>query len=362
MTGLLTDLMRERADDLPAPHLDLAAIAREGDRRVRRRRTTFAGGLAAAAAVAAVAVPPFVHGGGVGDDRARHDVVADGTTADPQQLAWITGSTLHRPGKPDVDLGVDVRAWVWAGDHIVFTDPRRRVRVWDGGTVDDLGPIATPDPDAPELVADGTSVAWVSVDERVVRYDVAEGTLVVAPELPGNSPRVTAIDGADVYAVDTEGVYSWRTSAPASYRTLGTDPRTAVMDAESGTLVRGVTGDEVVLIRDGSEIGLSTQGLANLSPDGSLVTIENDDVGQVVDAATGATRRFEHGHEWAVGYQWLDPATLAVLAFDGLDDESSSTAWLMTCDARTGTCDGPGTEIPPAYGDVQLPLGVHFTR
>lgn len=358
MTGLLTDLLHDRADRLGAPDLDLAEITRDGDRRVRRRRTTLAGGLAAVAALAAVVVPSSVLDG---DEPARRDLVADGTTRDPQQLAWVTGSVLHRQGQPDVDLGVDVRAWVWVGDDIALTDFQHRVRLWDGSALDDLGPSASTESDLPELVSDGTSVAWVSPGERVMRYDVSDGTLALSPELPGSGPRVTAMDGANVYAVDTAGVYAWQPSSPDAYRTLSTDPEDAVMDAESGTLVRGTVGNDVVLTRDDSSIDLATREFANLSPDGSLVAIEKDDVGQVVDAVTGEARPLDHGHDWAVGYQWLDPDTLAVLAFDRVDD-SDSTAWLLTCDVPTGTCDSPGTEVPPGYGDFQLPMGIHFTQ
>lgn len=361
MTGLLSDLMHERADALGAPDLDLAEITRAGDRRVRRRRTALATGLAAAAAVAAVAVPSLVLDG---DDvrPTRHDPAADGTAGDARGLAWVTGSTLHRSGQPDADLGVDVRAWVWVGDAIVFTDFQRRVRLWDGDTLEDLGPSATTESDSPELVSDGMSVAWVSPGERVMHYDVSERTLVLAPELPGNRPRVTAIDGADVYAADTAGVYAWQPSAPDGFRTLSTDPTDAVMDAESGTLVRGAVGNEAVLTRDGSSIDLSTREFADLSPDGSLVAIEKDDVGQVVDAVTGEARPFDHGHEWAIGYQWLDESTLAVMAFDGIEEDAAASAWLLTCDGRSGACDGPGTAIPAGFGEFQLPIGIAFAE
>lgn len=359
MTGLLTDVMRERAEHLGAPHLDLAEITRDGDRRVRRRRTALVGGVAAAALVAVFTVPAL---GGGASDGPRRDVVADGSAVDPQPLAWIERGVLHVIGRPDVDLGVDVRAWVWVGDDIVLTDSQHRVRLWTGDALDVIGRTAPAESDRPELVSDGTFAAWTSEDQRVVRYDVATGELVQAPQLPGRRPRVTAVDGAQVYAIDTEGVYAWQPTTPDSYRTLEGD-RGEVLDAEDGTTVRKVdTENRAVLARDGELVQLSTREFANLSPDGSLVAVENDDLGQVVDAVTGATVPFEHGHEWAVGYQWLDASTLAVLAFDGIEEDTAETAWLLTCDGHTGVCDRPGTEIPAGYGDFQLPLGIHFTE
>lgn len=360
MTGLLTDLMRERADQLDAPVTDLAEIIRVGDRRVRRRRTAVVGGVAAAAVLAALAAPPLI--GRAGDGDSRRDVVADGTAAEPQPLAWVSGGVLHTPGRPDVDLGVEVRAWVWVGDDIVFTDPGHRVRLWTGDALDVIGTTGPVAPDTAELVADGSFVSWVSEEQRLVRYDVSAGDLVTSPALPGRRPRVTALDGSHVYAADTDGTYVWQSTAPDSLRTLEGDLG-EVLDAEDGATVRKLdTENRAIVTRDGEAVQLSTRQFANLSPDGALVAVENDDLGEVVDAATGATVPFQHGHEWAVGYQWLDATTLAVLAFDGIDEDSADTAWLLTCDGRTGVCDGPGTKVSAGYGDIQLPMGMHFAE
>ncbi len=357
MTGLLTDLMHDRADHLAAPDLDLAEITRDGDRRVRRRRTAVAGGLAAAAAVAALAVPPLFLSG---DDPVRRDLVADGTGAAPQPLAWVTGSTLHRPGRPDVDLGVDVRAWVWVGDDIAFTDTRHRVRIWTGDALDVVGRTGDVPFDRVDLVADGSRVGWVDSERGFTVYDVASGRAASIPAVAGgrDPAQVSALDGDVLYGVDDRGTVSWR---PGGDVEALSDDLGVVLDAESGTTVRQDAGNRAVLTRDGRTLSLSTREFADLSPDGALVAVENDDLGQVVDAVTGSSMPFEHGHEWAVGYQWLDPTTLAVLAFDDIEDDTAQTAWLLTCDGPSGVCEGPGTEVPAGFGDFQLPMGVHIT-
>ena len=357
MTGLLTDLMHERADHLGAPDVDLAEITRDGDRRVRRRRTALAGGLVAAAAVVALAAPALLPGGG---DTSR-DLVADGTAGDPQPLSWITGSTLHRAGQADVDLGVDVRAWVWVGDDIAFTDPQHRVRLWTGDALDVVGRTGEVPPDRVDLVADGSRVGWVDPERGFTVYDVATGEVTsVQAEIKGAKPaEVTALDGPTIYGTDRRGTIAF-TLGTSEVEVLPGDLG-AVLDAEDGTTVRqSGSGNRAVLTRNGSTVELSTREFANLSPDGALVAIENDDLGQVVDAVTGDAVPFRHGHEWAVGYQWLDPTTLAVLAFDGLEGDSAESAWVLTCDGPTGVCDGPGTEIPAGFGDFQLPMGIHF--
>ena len=358
MTGLLTDLMHDRADHLDAPALDLAEITRDGDRRVRRRRTAVVGGLAAAAAVVALAVPSLVLGD---DDPVRRDLVADGTTADPQPLSWITGSTLHRTGQEPVDLGVDVRAWVWVGDDIAFTDARHRVHLWTGDALDVVGRTADVPSDRIDLVSDGSQVGWVDAERGFTVYDVDTRLASSTAAVPsaGEPAEVTALDGATLYGTDSRGTVAWRRGR----RGRGADRR-----SRCGAGRRGGDhgpgrrpGNRAVLSRDGQTVQLSTREFANLSPDGALVAVENDDLGQVVDATTGEARPFEHGHEWAVGYQWLDPTTLAVLAFDGIEDDTARTAWLLTCDGRTGSCQGPGTDVPAGFGDFQLPMGVHFT-
>ncbi|WP_457191339.1 hypothetical protein [Nocardioides sp. P5_E3] len=353
MTGLLNDLMRDRADHLEAPEVDLAAIARDGERVVRRRRAALVGGVAAASVVAVVSGAALLGTRG-GDD----GQVAGSPPAAVQPLTWTTGRTLHTAGGESVDLAAEVRAWVWVGDDVVYTDPGHRVHLWQDGRDRVVGETMAPDTDLAELVSDGTFVAWVGADRRVERYDVSDGATVRGPALPGERPRVTAIDGAEVYLADSAGVYAWQPSTPSSYRTIDTDPRAVVLDAESGTLVRTAPGRTVLLEREGTTLHVSAREFADLSPDAGLLSLDDADIGKVVDTTTGRGVTLDHGHEWAVGYQWLDPTTVATLAFDGMDDEASMDGWLLTCDALTGAC-APGEHLP-ALGEFQLPAGLHF--
>ncbi|KQV69849.1 hypothetical protein ASC64_08535 [Nocardioides sp. Root122] len=351
MTGLLTDLMRERADHLDAPELDLAAITRDGDRVVRRRRTAVVGGVAAASVLVVVA-GAAVLGGRASDDA----VVAAGPVAELDQLSWTTGRVLHTGSGATVALDTDVRAWVWVGDSVVYTDPSGRVHLWQGGMERIIG-SAVAEGDLAELVTDATFVAWVDADRRLVRYDVTDGTLVRGPSMPGSRLRATAIDGATVYAADSEGVYAWQPSDPDAYRALGTDPRAVVLDAENGTLVRTAPGRTVVFERDGDTLLVAAREFAELSPDARLLSVEDDDAGLVVDTASGVEVSLDTGHEWAIGYRWMDATTVATLAFDGVGGEDMD-GWLLACDAVTGACSR-GEQLP-ALGGFQLPIGIHF--
>ena len=88
MTGLLNDLMHDRADRLEPPELDLAGIVREGDERVRRRRTAVVGGAPRWPCVAAV-VPgaPGVPAPAPG----REHGPAPLTRPSPATTDWATG-------------------------------------------------------------------------------------------------------------------------------------------------------------------------------------------------------------------------------------------------------------------------------
>ena len=251
--------------------------------------------IAVVAALASTALP----------DRDSGEVVAAAPSERLDQLSWTTGRTLHTGDGSAVQLAAPVRAWLWAGDDLVYTDPDGRVHLWRAGVDRVVGSTGRPEGDVAELVSDGTSVAWVSADERVVSHDLADGTTVRAPAMPGSRLRVTAMDGAEVYAASSGGVFAWRPSEPDAYRTLGTDPRAVVLDAENGTLVRSAPDRTVLFERVGGTFEVSAREFADLSPDGRLLSLEDKATGQVVDTATGEAVTFDQDHEWAVGYQWL---------------------------------------------------------
>lgn len=351
MTGLLTELMHDRADHLDGPDLDLARITRDGDRRVRRRRTALVGGVAAAVAIGVVAVPSLT-GDRDGDGTAR-DLVADGTAAAPVPLSWTTGSTLRRSGAPDVDLGVDVRAWVWVGDAIALTDDERRVLIWTDGALEEVGTAARPDPDDAELVADGARVAWVDPDRRLVLLDTASGE-ATAQDVPGaGDVRITALDGDMVYAVGGDGVLAWDTRT-GEIEVLDPSGESIVIDAEDGTLLRALPGRRARVEGPGRDLTLTTDSFANLSPGGAHVVAESNDEGILLDTSTGERVPLATGYDWALPFQWLDGDAVAVLAFSFGED--SEEPFLVRCVVSTGACD-EGEPLEPGF---QLPAGLHF--
>jgi hypothetical protein len=355
MTGLLTDVMHDRADRLGPPPVDLEAITRNGDRRVRHRRTALVGGITAAAVVVAAGAALLGGGRAPGPDGGRADV-ADGTDAAPVALSWVEGSTLRRVGGPDVDLGVDVRAWVSAGDDIVLTDDARRVLVWTGDDLEVVGTVAAPRADDAELVADGTRVAWAAPGGRVVHLDASTGEQKALGTAGERDTRVTALDGDMVYGVDRGGVFSWDTRSQ-EVEVLDPTGEQVVIDAEAATLVIADRGRRARVSGPAGELTFTTDSFANLSPDGTHLVSETDDEGVLLDTTTGERIALETGYAWALPFQWLDSDTVAVLAFSGsLSGVEEDRPHLLSCAVSTGAC----APSQPLAAQFQLPVGIHF--
>ncbi len=126
MTGLLTDVMHDRADTLDAPDLDVAAMVRDGDRRAGRRRVVGLVGLTAASLVVAagVTLPALLSG-----DARDADVSAPVVSYD---LAYAVGSTIH-DGSRTVETDVRISALVQGVSGYVVADRQGRVHtVVDG--------------------------------------------------------------------------------------------------------------------------------------------------------------------------------------------------------------------------------------
>lgn len=354
MTGLLTDLMRDRADHLEAPRLDLGEITRAGERRVRRRRTTWAAGVAVAAAATVLGVQALVPGDGGATGR-----MADGAVEAPQQLSWISGSTLHRTDAPEVDLGVDVRAWVWVGDDIAFTDAEHRVRLWSGDALDVLGRSADVPEDEQELFSDGTRVAWLGADGAWQAVDTATGETATDGDGPyragATRSRVTAMDGTLVYGLDARGVVAWDT-ASGRVDVVDRNAGRTVIDAEGDTLLRATDDGRALVEGPGRDLTITLDSFADLSPDGTHVVAESDDQGVLLDTSTGEPVALDTGYDWALPFEWIDGDTVAVLAFTGTDTDAQDRPFVLACTVSTGAC-GNAQALPAAF---QLPIGIHF--
>jgi hypothetical protein len=369
MTGLLTDVMHDRADSLDAPTLDVAAMVRDGERRVARRRlrTTGTVGLAAAAAaVVAVGAPALWSGGST---TATESTFAAAFEA--HSPAYAVGSTVHVDGRT-FDVGRDVHAMVQTDAGVVFTDPNGAVWATDGSTE----PVEVGRTHArhPSLETDGSLVAWTERRGDMPIYaalDQAAGTDVVRYSLSArrgmgelrderDPALVYAVDGADVYVRDSRGLVAWDPVSGAE-RVLGPAGGSTVEDVKAGLIAHTTSaGPGRTTYRVGPALGEGTRldawnGFA-LSPDGRwLIGEDEPDEAALFDTTTGRmTDASVDGYSFFVGYGWADEDTYVGLGLNEPYDAASVD--LLTCDVGGG-CAVTAAGIGTFEDGVVIPLG-----
>ncbi|MET1059036.1 MAG: hypothetical protein ABWX84_05540 [Nocardioides sp.] len=371
MTGVLKQTMDERADRLGGAPVDLDAITREGDRRVRRRRL---GGLAAGAvltvAVAGVALPQVL-GGGAGHDRG--DIAV--STAEP--VTYAVGSVIHHDGTT-TDVGHPVFAFVQTSAGFVSAD--KDGTVWsttDTGT-DQVGEGL--DFDAGRvLVADGSRAAWLQQGpdggSELVVVDQADsgGTSSGSGSSSGGTgrapgdraPGVDAIDGATVYYRDQQGLVAYDATTGES-RVLDPSGRTVVEDAEGGLLLhqredsqRTVASTDI----SAAEPRVGTDG-GDLSPDARFVMSENSatssDDFTLLEVATGKdfAPAEEKDYGFFLGYAWSGDDTYTAFGMQIKDgDPVASAIDLLVCTASSRSCTV--VERGLDFTEMQFPIGEH---
>ena len=373
MTGLLNDVMHERAERAGPPQLDLDAIVAAGDRRVRRGRTL--AGLAAAAVAATVAVTGLAVPRLLGDDPAPAPATSPFAA---RELSWAQGSTIHWGGQT-FDMGRTVHSYLQTDDGFVWTSPDGTVRLFDGSTNREIGRA-----DGGYLVADdsGPLVAWTTPREggrspAYVVYDTAADEVVTRVDADPDdnrweTERVMGLDGTAAYwkQDDTfvrqdlgggEASTLW-VQEPFEDLTTKADPAiTDIVDVAAGRIAYYVQrGDEWGLAvgetiePDGRILSAASHGV--LSPDGRYLASENDDFIAVHDTRTGEDLSPDLGsYPYAVGYAWVDDDTLMVYGLTSIEGDGPYPADLMTCDVGGGCTTETSEEI--AEGAFALPVG-----
>lgn len=377
MTGLLKDVMDDRADSLEAPDLDVAAMVRDGDRLLVRRRRTLAGSLAAASLVVAGLASPWLRPGG---DR-------DQDTAAPvhsYDIAYATGSTIH-DGPRTVETDVRISALVQGISGYVVADRQRRVHAVVDGETTLVGRLA--ETDRGRIMSDDDVVAWVDVADggTLSVLDLATGERADMPvdawpgepvamnpgRIGGDGAHIAAVDGRTVYVADARGVMAWDALD-------GDDPvllpapdgaQVEVMQVQDGQILHVARSFEpqeddgsttMVQVDDlrigpGLQDGRSLPGTGGrLSPDGRLVALtdrvsrrgsfsyDTTTVGDVAgDTWTPVT---PEGYDSVTAYRWLDADTFA--AWAGIFTAEYTREDLLSCEASTGSCTVAVSGLP----------------
>ena len=377
MTGQLKTTLQSRADALDGLDLDLDAIVRNGNRRLRRRLTALAAGGTALALVAA-GTAFGLHGRGTTAEPAPAD-----TSAKP--LAYAVGSVIHT-GDGTIDVGRKVVSMVQTARGFVFSDPGQNVYEEKDGDVQQIGHLATV---RSRLVTgdDGLVATWW--DGHLIHLwpvAFAEGNRnTIDPALPTSgqpdqTPYVEAMSDGHLWLWDgrgTEVVEVRPTPSTAFWPDSGLPDPGMVQDAAGDRiLVRVDTGLAVVKANlrpldaaglpnwePGTDLtGVTAQvpnvSSGDLSPDGSHWFTQDADQFAVFDSTTGGRQDVafkDLGFEFAAPYQWLGNDTIAALALPKATNDPQPIS-LLTCHVSTNDCVVTAQDIGDAT-DVALPIG-----
>lgn len=362
MTGLLKDVMTERADRLDSPAVDVDAITRAGDRTVRRLRVA---GLAAGTAAAV----------GIGfagqlfswpsDDDGSSTTVAQSR---PAVVSWAIGSEIHTE-EETIDVGHAVQAYVRTDVGFVVQDGDGTVWSVTSGEPKRVG--ATP-VDGSGLTADGSLAGWVEFPAgeapRFVVLDQKTGSIVRNSEATetGMSKLADEANPAYLYAIDGRTAY-WRDTRGLVRYDVDTDESTVIgpavngfdlSDVDEGLLVRpdegGLESRTIVSANpDADEPAFPVTAPAYLSPRATYLMSENTDDFTVFEIATGkelAPTEAKRDYSFFTGFEWLDDERYVAMGQTAEDQPVD----LLTCVAATGECEVSVDDLATSK-DLTLP-------
>lgn len=289
---------RTVAESVPVPPFDEVAF-RAGVRRARRRRTAKGTAMAVAAAgiaaTAVVAVPPLLHDGpgtshvaGTPDGAGEGEQPVVHPEALPQPLYFVVGNDLFAatPDRMLHDLGVEVDGIVGAtAEGVLVTDHDSRL-TWIGASASGegdgaftfrrgAGATVVPDPgpvQSAALSGDGRYLAWITLDDDLVVYDLKAERRISSLEV-GRNAYVTSVsdrgalvsvngdvwlfgDGTNVHVPTKGDGYGWLSDVAGDYA--------SVADRDDVTRIYDVTR----LTEDGTTAKLvdSVPGTGRLAP------------------------------------------------------------------------------------------------
>jgi hypothetical protein len=196
MTGMLRDLLSERAEAAGSPELDLQDLIAQGERRIRHRRGVAAASAASAVALTVGASFAFVQLGdrstspvGPSNNSPSVDVQPD-ITDRSRPLTYAEGTVIHY-GDRTVTTVAPVAELDPTDDGVVVRTRDGGIWFTDGTGIDRVGSLGSPPPDAndgglPGFVVSantGSRAAWFEFPEPgdpvLVVYDTGSHEPVV---------------------------------------------------------------------------------------------------------------------------------------------------------------------------------------
>ncbi len=370
MTGTLKDLMTERADEASPPHVDLDAIIRAGDSRVRRRRVAVGAGATAVAASVALGLPAVLNSPSPDQSRSVQPAAAEFAE---RQVTYALGSTIHYGDQQiDVSPAQKITTFVQTDDGFVFTDASGAIFFTSGAEVEKIG--FSGQPYGRQLAADdsGSYVAWVDTSARpaaeFVVYDTTSRSEVVRTS-EGNTPTteqtgefelpmVRAVDGSYAYWHSSEGITAWDLSTDTASVIAPQANYHWLHDVAAGQLARMTADTQRTVVSDdpAATEPVFDGAFANLSPSATYVYTDVDDELKVFDVQTGQERTPEHpGYPFVGLTEWLDDDTFVAVGIKAGNQESDPLD-LLTCSISSEECTVTVPEVG-RVNDLTLPIG-----
>ncbi|GAB2590074.1 hypothetical protein [Kribbella endophytica] len=368
MTGLIKETLTEHADAVTEPALDLDAVMRTGDRRIKRRKVATRLTVAAAA-VAVVA-------GGITAVR-----VVDNSAPPAGQPGNFTerrptysmDSKIHF-GSETIEVGKDeIATFAQTDAGFVYVTPTGTVKAADGRRITQIGAGNT----LKRLTVDdaGTLVGWVDSGAQrpeFVVYDVAarrevvrtaQGT--VANPAEGKAPRVSAIDDGFAYFSTGTGVYRWNLATGANSLI---DPK-AGPEKLQGVDAGQFTWEVLQAPNQTQQIAVGTDlrrppakvydgWTSNVSPSARYLMTDMADEVRLFDLRTGQQLPLKFpGYTLIVPTQWQGDGSFYAVGFT--KDEKAPVD-LLKCSTSELTCEVELARFAPSPSETvgfQLPVG-----
>ncbi|WP_328993769.1 hypothetical protein OG394_05355 [Kribbella sp. NBC_01245] len=365
MTGLLKNVMTEKADHQAPPALDLDAIVATGNKRIRRRRAVGAAGVAALAAVVAtvgVGLVGAVDGPDQGEPPVAHHTtpspVRTGPFASTNVPSWADRGTIHY-GKDEFKVTTgQIRAFVQTNDGFLFINGQREVYFTDGTSTKKIG--SRNEHIRLEVSADGKTVIWMEQrDQPTLVIANSDGKIrsqqtVVASRSTDGSHKLgplgtVAVDGDNVY-VGVAPDRLVRVNLPAGESNFVTGVAASAVEAV-------VHGTFAVLRPDGSTVVSKNPAATSPAYPGhqpqldrsaatSLSTASGDKVMIYRLSKTQAIPISHPGHQYLFVTQWLDYERFVALA-----GSPGKPFDLLTCSLTMRNCETSAAAVAPYEED-----------